>query len=290
MNVLHPTVGLVLFALSFALLLALAPRCHLDIGAPWRRRATAAANEGDKPSSRTWGWRRLTLMLLIVSGAALAESNLQQFGWLSDSSLPTVGLTNPHALFHAPPGWHVTSADTVTGWAPFFGPSTVSAVMTVGAPGQTPVGVQAILTRDESTFSTYGVENCYTFHGYQLQAVRRIALGNGVTGTLIDFRVQRRPASALYWIQPVRTPQGLYHQRIVLITDGGRRSLRLASLPRKVEAPGIVQPVQGFATALAGFLSPWIGGDGGSAYTTSNIELQALGQAVIARERQVARS
>jgi hypothetical protein len=288
MTVLHPTVGLALFALSFALLLALAPRCHLDIGAPWRTRA--AADNGEKRPARAWGWRRLTMMLLIVSGAALAESNLQQFDWLSDSSLPTAGLTNPHELFHAPPGWHVTGADTVTGWAPFFGPSTVSAVMTVATPGQSSVGVQAILTRDESAFSTYGVENCYTFHGYQLQAVRRTPLGNGVTGTLIDFRVQGQPASALYWIQPVRTPKGLYHQRIVLITDGGRRSLRLANLPRKIAAPGIVQPVQGLATAIAGFLSPWIGGNGGPAYTASNLELQALGQAVIARERQGARS
>lgn len=286
LDLLHPVAGILLFVASFALLLALAPRCRLDVAAPWRRRVAPATRAPE--TAPHWGLRRLSLMLLVVVTAALAESNLRQFGWLTESALPLVELGRPGDLFHPPPGWHLTAANTVTGWEPFFGPSTISAVLTVASPGLAPVGVQAILTRDLGSFNTYGVENCYTFHGFQLQAVHRLALGNGVVGTLVDFRVAGSPAASLYWIQPVRTPQGLFHQRIVLIADqsgSAARVRRLTALTRP--APGVVQPVQDVATAIAEFLSPWMGGNGGPSYDASNAELRNLGQAVIAHERPV---
>lgn len=284
MTFLHPVFGLFLFALSFVVLLFIAPLFRLNITASWE--PTQKTGSSGAVSAPRWNWRRLGLLLFIVGGAALAESNLGQFGWLTESSLPRVGLATASDLFHPPAGWHVTAAQRVLGWEPLFGPSTVSSVMTIRTARQADVDVQAIITRDASSFGAYGVEECYTFHGFVLHSVQRVSLGNGVTGTLVDFQDGNRTAASLYWLQPVSTPNGLYHQRIVLITGFGSHAARLAVSGSTPPAPGVVQPVQHVAEAIANFLSPWVGGSAGPAYTGYNAELQNLGQAVIAHERQ----
>ncbi len=274
----HPVLGMILFALSFALLLALAPLCHLDIGASWR----AAWGVGTPAVARHILGRRVPLMLsAIVCAGALFDNNMTQFRGVSESTLPRIGLAHANTLFMAPRGWRQVDAQPIDGWAPLFGPSTVAAALTIAAPRQSPVYVQAILTRDPSTFNIYNVEDCYAFHGYMLRAVHRVALGHGVTATRIDFQDGADPAVALYWIQPVQTPQGLYHERVVLITDAQATRLQDAG---SASASVDVTPVQRLADALQEVLSPWTGGSSGQVYQAADTQLQRLGQSVIAQE------
>lgn len=274
----HPVLGMILFALNFALLLTLAPLCHLDVGAPWR----AVRRAGTAGVARHALGLRIPLVLgVIVLAGALFDNNLTQFRGVSESTLPRVGLARADKLFMAPQGWRQVDAQPIDGWAPLFGPSTVAAALTIAAPRQSPVYVQAILTRDPSTFNTYGVEDCYTFHGYTLRAVHHVALGNGVTATRIDFQDGPDPAVALYWIQPVQTPQGLYHERVILITDAQATRLQgVGPTPASVAVP----PAQHLADAFQEVLSPWIGGNAGRVYQAADTLLQRLGQSEIAQE------
>jgi hypothetical protein len=207
------------------------------------------------------------------------ENDLNQSRWVSEATLPRVGLARPADLFSTPAGWRLMDVTPMDSWRSLFGPSTVAAVMDVMSPSQTHIGVQAILTRDAGTFTTYGVENCYIFHGYTLQGVHRVALGNGVIGTVVDFRDSAR-AATLYWLQPVQTPQGLFHERIELIADAAPRVARLQTAVQG-------SPLQRAAIAMLDLLSPWSSDKSADpAYQDMNEQLQDLGQAVVAQERR----
>lgn len=294
MALLHPELGIILFAASFALLLALAPLCGLDTAAPWRApprpprppRPTGSPGLCDSrgavaASPARWGGRRLLLLGIILGGGALAEYGGGQPLGVSEATLPRVGVARADDLFRPPMGWRVARAEAIDDWRPYFGPSTVASALTVASAAGARVGVQAILTRDAGAFSAYGVEDCYAFHGFALRAVRRVALDGGVSATLVDFAQGVTPSAALYWVQPVQTPQGLYHERIVLVADATDMG-RAAARPGPWTLPS--SPVQGVAVAVAGFFSPWVGGDAGPAFRAMNSTLQGLGRAVIAAE------
>jgi len=283
MALLHPVLGMIFFALSFALLLALAPLCHLDVAAPWRtpRRPSAAASGSPR---RARGPRlALTLGAILLAGA-LFDNNLAQFRGVAEATLPRVGLARADRLFPLPRGWFAINVAPISGWEPIFGPSTVAAALTIVRPTQADslVYVQAVLTRDAASFNTYGVEDCYAFHGYTLRSVRRVPLGHGVTATQIDFQDGRYQAAAVYWIQPVQTLRGLYHERVVLITDAATARLQGVHLSPPTDVS--TSPVQQVATMLDEALSPWTDGGGGAAYQAANDRLQRLGQIEIAQE------
>jgi hypothetical protein len=226
-----------------------------------------------------WSVRRLLLVGLILGIGALMENDLNQSRWVSEATLPRVRLARPAVLFATPPGWRLMDVAPMDSWRSLFGPSTVAAVMDVMSPSRTDIGVQAILTRDAGTFTTYGVENCYIFHGYTLQGVHRVALGNGVIGTMVDFRDPAR-AATLYWLQPVQTPQGLFHERIELIADAAPHVARL-------QTPAQGSPLQRAAITMLDLLSPWSSDSSADpAYQGMNEQLQDLGQAVVAQERR----
>ena len=88
----------------------------------------------------------------------------------------------------APPGWNV-HYETSYGWAkPLFGDTSVwnRYMLHAVGPGplhtNVPVVADVINTPDLSSFSAYGVENCYAFHGYALADVAQVSLVGGVTG------------------------------------------------------------------------------------------------------------
>ncbi len=53
-----------------------------------------------------------------------------------------------------------------------------------------PVVADVINTPDLSSFSAYGVENCYTFHGYALADVAQVSLAGGITGQAMSYTSQ----------------------------------------------------------------------------------------------------
>ena len=281
LNLVHPVLGLILFAVSFAFLLGLAPVCRLDIAAPWRARP--------RPSGIAMTAAKMTRMRWVLLGAilgvsSLLESNLSQFGWLTESTLPRIGTARADDLFHVPPGWQLVGTEPLEGWQPLFGPTSISSLLVMRGPAAPLVFVQAVLSTDLSNYTTYGVEQCYLFHGYSLQTVQRVALGTGVTATLIDFRqVDGRRAVSLYWVQPVQTPHGLFHERLVLGTDvEAFQSPAASRLPAEVER---TTPVITVGASILDYLSPWGTGEAGPAYKSANRYVEWLAQVVLARER-----
>ena len=116
-----------------------------------------------------------------------------------------------------PPGWLV-QYETTYGWAkPLFGDTSVwnRYILRAERPGplrtNVPVVADVINTPDLSSFSAYGVENCYTFHGYALADVAQVSLAGGITGQAMSYTSQQFGSwSIVYWIVPVK--MGWWHQ------------------------------------------------------------------------------
>jgi hypothetical protein len=124
----------------------------------------------------------------------------------------------------APPGW-AAQYETSYGWAkPLFGDTSVwnrYQLRSTGSgslPTNTPVVADVINTTDLSSFSAFGVENCYTFHGYALKDVTQVALAGGITGQAMSYTSQQFGSwSIVYWIVPVKMAAGgTSYERVVL--------------------------------------------------------------------------
>jgi hypothetical protein len=226
----------------------------------------------------------LVVLGTILGFCGLVESNLNQFGWLSEASLPRIGTTSAQDLMKVPPGWRMVGSEPLDGWQPLFGPASISKLLVLQGPEKPLVFVQAVLSRDLGDFTTYGVEQCYLFHGYTLQTVQHISLGNGVTAALVDFQVASGSrAVSLYWIQPVQTPSGLYHERIVVGTDvEAFQAMSSLHIPRAGVASPIVAKL---GDSLIDFFSPWGSANVAPPFRLANRYVEWLSQSVIAQER-----
>jgi len=167
----------------------------------------------------------LALVAVIVAALVVGISNIG----LRTYNL-VAGVTGDAKLYAfvrypvAPPGW-VTSYETTYGWAkPLFGDTSIwnRYIMRADGPGplhtNVPVVADIINTPDLSSFSAYGVENCYTFHGYALADVAQVSLAGGITGQAMSYTSQQYGSwSIVYWIIPVKMSGGATnYERVVL--------------------------------------------------------------------------
>jgi len=67
-----------------------------------------------------------------------------------------------------------------------------------------------INTSDLTSFSTYGIEACYRFHGFKLYAIQTVYLGNGVTGNALSYynSLAKSDWTTVYWHWPVHGANG----------------------------------------------------------------------------------
>jgi exosortase/archaeosortase family protein len=238
-NVFHPFVGLVTFSLGvLAMILLIKPLgMHIAIG------ESAAPNRGapigpipvpslydpPEPVSRiksTLAVPRITMAVVVAVVAALVIG-LSNLGLRSYNLVADVGGQAKLVAFiqspTAPQGWNIQYATTY-GWAkPLFGDTSVWNRYYLHANGSgplqtsVPVVADVITTPDLSSFSAYGVENCYTFHGYALADVAQVSLVGGVTGQAMSYTSQQYGSwSIVYWILPVKLGATTTYERIVL--------------------------------------------------------------------------
>jgi hypothetical protein len=123
----------------------------------------------------------------------------------------------------APEGWRFRVTDEFSWAKPLFGDDSTwiryTFVNTGGGDLHSPYGVTAdiIDTSDLQTFSAYGVEACYQFHGFALQDVAQADIGGGITGQTLSFTGPNDQSwSVVYWIVPVKAGQGIRYERFVL--------------------------------------------------------------------------
>ena len=95
-----------------------------------------------------------------------------------------------------------------------------------------PVVADVINTPDLSSFSAFGVEDCYTFHGYALADITQVSLVGGITGQAMSYTSQQFGSwSIVYWIVPVKMDTGgTSFERVVLYVQNSGQGVVVKGL------------------------------------------------------------
>lgn len=205
---LHPYIGLVLFSLAVPLLIAGMPRFGLVL-LPRRRRLRGV------PTPRPRARAAAVVAIACSFGLGASNAALARFdpflglgsgrAWTSAADLSTPVL-----------GWTAARTSSIDWARPYFGgDSTWDRFAVTSQRTGEPVFLDVVNSSDLQSFSRYGLEACYRFHGYDVLSTGRVDLGGPATAESLLYVDQRddRAWSVLSWVLPVRSPTGTRYER-----------------------------------------------------------------------------
>ena len=246
-NVLHPFVGLVTFSAGVILMILVLKPLGLTVG--WSSPALPSQSKPGSPAvPRIYAAAGLLAVTALILG--ISNSNLKTYNLVANAAgEPTLSSYSLDPA--APPGWTAQFNTTYTWATPYFGKSsTWYRFLYTDGPGDgglsspLPITADVINTTNLNSFTAYGVQACYRFHGYTLRDVANVKLGLGIKGQALSYTTSSHGNWTLvYWIWPVRSNGATHFERIILyIQDVGSG----------VRTPG---PVLGISS-LQGALDP----------------------------------
>jgi exosortase/archaeosortase family protein len=250
-NVFHPFVGLVLFAVGVIVMLLLIRPLGMDIpigsasppASPGRPAPGSGLESPPEAPQRkvTLAVPKVYLAIAAVVVAALLVG-VSNVGLTTYNLVAGVAGQAKLAAFIqgpvAPQGW-AAQYETTYAWAkPLFGDASIWNRYIMRSNGVGPLHTNAtvvadvINTPDLSSFSAYGVEDCYTFHGYALADVTQVSLAGGITGQAMSYTSQQFGSwSIVYWIVPVKMDTGsTSFERIVLYVQNSGQGVVVKGL------------------------------------------------------------
>jgi exosortase/archaeosortase family protein len=251
-NVFHPVIGLVLFAVGLIVMLLLIRPLGMEI--PIGSTSHPASSNAATPISSNFSSPQetqkhkvtlavprvyLAVVAVVVAALVIGVSDVG----LSDYNL-VAGVSGNAKLSAyiqgpvAPLGW-TAQYETSYAWAkPLFGDTSVwnrYIMRTEGGSSlstRAPVVADVINTPDLSSFSAYGVQECYTFHGYALADVTQVSLVGGIVGQAMSYTSQQFGSwSIVYWIVPVKMDTGgTNFERVVLYVQNSGQGVVVKGL------------------------------------------------------------
>lgn len=232
--VLHPFIGLVLFTLGVVvMILCIKPfGLHLSIGGgktldsrgetPMRLEDQTSKFKVPHPMAVPKVYLAICVVLVFGILVGFCNVGLQTYNLVANvaGESKLVSYINGPVT---PIGWTSRYETTFTWAEPLFGEgSTWNRYELTPRTGgdlhaNTDVIADVIDTPQLETFSAYGVEQCYQFHGYSLANVTQVALGGGITGQTLSYTSQQYGSwSIVYWIVPVEQGSTTVYERVVL--------------------------------------------------------------------------
>jgi hypothetical protein len=150
----------------------------------------------------------------------------------------------------APVGWTPYLIDEYNWAKPLFGDTStwnrymLHATTNGNLHASIPVIADVIDSPDLESFSAYGVEACYQFHGYSLTDVAQVNVGGGITGQALSYdSTQYGSWSIVYWIVPVKSGTSTNYERVVLYVQNTGRGVR-------TQATGTAADIRNLAGSL----------------------------------------
>jgi exosortase/archaeosortase family protein len=214
---LHPYIGLVLFTLAIAVLALLMPRFGLSFVAP--ARGTAAPSDAvAAPRPKRRNRMRLAVATSIALVLGMQNAALARFD-------PFLGLDSEQAwksgafATQSIPGWTATKTSSIDWAKPYFGDDSTWDRFTVYRAGTAPMFLDVVNSADLHSFSRFGVEACYRFHGYEILDDTRVDLGGPAPGQALTYADHKtgRVWSVVSWVLPVRTGNDVRYERAVVL-------------------------------------------------------------------------
>ncbi|HXA27606.1 MAG TPA: exosortase/archaeosortase family protein [Candidatus Angelobacter sp.] len=244
LDTLHPVVGLIFVCAVALLMVRLIPVFGLRLVAPQLRRRWRAWREGRGPR-RPAVHRARTALVIVTAAAGLTMATnlgLQRYQLLAeDLGPPRLALADVARASVS--GWTISWKDHYPWATQYFGSEATwdrylyapKPVLAQAPAGAQPVFLDLISTSDLLTFSTYGLDDCYRFHNYDVVASDTVDLGGGLTGHQVTYHIRSDDTAwtAVYWEWPVRTVGGDRYERIILSATTAYRDSGAASATRQ---------------------------------------------------------
>ena len=234
----HPFLGLVTFSLGILLMLKLLDRFGLHV--PTRTVPAAKPTGSQMLEDTRRAVPRTRIAVIVVVAIALmsgvANASLRSFDLVANADgTPRLAAFLSHPA--RPLDWTEYRAASYTWARQFFGSDSNWYRYMYTWHGKVPTGLHTtssviadvINTSDLSTFSAYGIEACYSFHGYALKSIDRISLG-GVTANVVSYNNSKTHAdwTNVYWIWPVKMDNGdtRYERVNLMLPDSSATDIR----------------------------------------------------------------
>jgi exosortase/archaeosortase family protein len=230
-KVLHPFVGLITFNIGVIVMLLLLRPLGLRIGRPGAKTVKVPAAQplaAIEPSARPLAVPAIysAFAVVVVMGLLLGlnNSNLRSYDLVANAA-GEPKLSSFLSYPATPKGWDPSFAAQYDWAKPYFGESSTwyRYTYTAGVAGagdvhsSLPVFADVINTNNLASFSAYGVEACYRFHGYSLRNVAQVNLGAGITAQSLSYSTKSHDDwSIVYWIWPVKSGTTTRYERVIL--------------------------------------------------------------------------
>lgn len=229
-DLLHPVAGLIALNLALVILIRLMPSFHLLWSELDPVHGDSPLAEPAPPGKRASPARlalRVGLLVAATAAFALADGHLAVAArGLTNEGVPKIASFQAHPV--ATPGWTVRRTETI-GWAsPYYGrhSSWVRYVLrqTRPRPQAFTVWLDAVRSPNLGALNAYTLAHCYAFHGFTVDASKRVQLGNGVVGQSFVYSISGDQRwHAVSWEWPVHRAGAVEHERIVLLAASGAR-------------------------------------------------------------------
>lgn len=217
------------------------------------------ATPSNRSSTQKPVWGGLLCVTLMATGVGVYNGQLHDYDRIANG-LGAPRLADFATSQGAPSGWNLAKTNTYTQYERFFGDgstwnryqfvyqgvattdanattvanastdtnaSTVVNASAATAPDQPtltaniPIFVDVINTPDRAALNAYGIEQCYSFHGYSITGRQSVDLGDGLIGGMLTWTSSETALTwtTLYWHWPVNTPSGTSYERVTLVMN-----------------------------------------------------------------------
>ena len=228
LDILHPVAGMAVFMVGIVAMVALVPRFGLrfaDLG------PSAPAAETPQPQPVRRARPAMIVALAVAVALGLANAAYARFeaisSGLADARLGAFDVHTAHVA-----GWATQYVAKFAQAAQYFGAESnwerVMYLPTLGADVSSTksVYVDVVTTDNPDALQAYGLEACYTFHGYDIASITNVDVGAGVQAQVIDYTNPKLQMdwSALWWEWPYTVDGETRYERIVVFMANGPRA------------------------------------------------------------------
>jgi exosortase len=224
LEVLHPIAGLIVFNIGVLVMLLAIEPMGLTVGSVAPRRGGALVTPSPVLRIRV----PLALTASLAVGLGLVNAGYSRFeaisGDLGEARLAPFDIRTAQV-----PEWNLSYVGSFDQAGQFFGANaTWDRVQYSSNPGSrlrssVPIYVDVITTDDPAALNAYGIEDCYRFHGYKIEAVTTHDLGSGITAQVVDYHNTKidNDWTALWWEWPLSSGGTTAYERIVVFVANG---------------------------------------------------------------------
>jgi hypothetical protein len=263
--VLHPFIGLVTFTLGIGIMILFIKPMGLRLYVGEGRTKTQLSMTTTETNEKAQNQRGvlavpkvyLAVSVVLVLGILVGFSNvgLQSYNLVANVAGESKLISYVDGPV-TPIGWTSRYETTYTWAEPLFGEGSVwnryilSPALGGDLHANTEVVADVIDSPQLETFSAYGVEQCYQFHGYTLANVSQVALGGGITGQSLAYTSQQYGSwSIVYWIVPVERETKTVYERVVLYVQNKRGVIAPATEGQQAGIKTLAGPLGGNSAA-----------------------------------------